>query len=474
MEENINFEEMIESSLNKSENFAPGDKVTGVIVEIGPENIFVDISSKSEAIIESSEFIDTNGNFTINTGDSIDAYIVSTNKDEIILTKNIGKGKLSPQILEIAFNKKIAIEGLIKSETKGGYTIMLSDIRAFCPHSLIDIKPIQDSNSIIGNKDKFIITKYSENGKNIVLSRKYLLEKELNLKKKDLESRLNLNDSVTATIESKKDFGLFVSIDGIQALIPKSEISWSRHSNNNLEIGNKVTAKIIELDWSKNKITLSIKQLTSEPWTRIEKISEGDEISGKVVNIINSGAFVEITEGIEGFLHISKLSYVKKIHNVEDILSKNDTVKVKILEIDKIKRRISLELLTKEQNPWISKNIDFDFKELVHSGVIETIQNQGINIRLENGMAGYIPKRELLNKNDSDFDKIYKVGATLKVSVIELNADKKNLILSEQKAKNIEETKEVSNYLKEEKVTSTSSLGSLFADKFNNIKKDLI
>ena len=471
MNNDFNFEEMLEDSLNRSDNFETGDKVSGTIIEIGNEYIFVDISGKSEAIIPTAEFQDKDDNITVNKGDSLEAYVVSVSRDEITLTQNIGKGKVSPEILEIAYNNNFSVEGLVKQETKGGYTIMLSETRAFCPYSQIDVKKLSDPNSVIGKKLTFKITKYAEKGRNIVLSRRELLEVEINIKKDVLKSKLKLGDTVSGTISSEKDFGLFVNLDGIEALVPKSEISWSRHSKTSLKIGDNVEAKVIELNWEKNRIALSIKQLAPEPWSTIDKISENDKLDGKVVNIIKSGAFIEIIEGIEGFVHISKLSYTKRINNVEDVLSKGDNVSVKVLSIDKENKRISLELLTTEVDPWSLNDTTQDDK--IHTGTVEIVHTGGINIRLENGMLGYIPGKELKAEKGSDLQKTYKVGNKLKVAIIDINTGKRDLILSEVAAINIEEKKEISQYLQTETESSGSSLGALFGDKFKNIKTDI-
>ena len=227
--EDFNFEEMLEESLNRSDNFSVGDRVEGTIVSIGDETTFVDISGKSEAMMETIEIKNINGELTNSVGDHITAYIVSITRGEISITTNIGKGKASKEILNIAYKNEIIVHGTVASETKGGFNIMIGGVRCFCPFSQFDTRPVKDSSSILSKSFEFKIISYEEGGRNIILSRRVLLEIEKNKNLEILKTKLNIGDIMKGTIISTKNFGVFINIDGIEGLIPKSELSWSRN-----------------------------------------------------------------------------------------------------------------------------------------------------------------------------------------------------------------------------------------------------
>ena len=224
------------------------------------------------------------------------------------------------------------------------------------------------------------------------------------------------------------------------------------------------------IDWDKKKITLSIKDLTSEPWSNISKYLPNSQVSGKVVNIIKNGAFIEIEPGIEGYLHISNMSYVKRIKKPEDAVSRGQEVTVKILNINEDEKKMSLELLTGEADPW--EKDENELIDEVHTGVIEISKSAGINVRLTNGMLGFIPKREL-SKSDKDIQNEYKTGAEIKCTIIEIDKKNKNLIMSESGALQAEELKDFKKFQDKNSPDESSSLGSLFKNQFNKIQKDI-
>jgi len=226
----IDFEKMLEDSLNRNDSFSPGDKVTGKVVFISEENVFVDISGKSEAVIDLSEFRDDD-KITVSTGDEIEGYIVSTSGGEIMLTTKLGKGGIKPELIEMAYHNSIPVFGTVIGSSKGGYTVSISGTRCFCPFSQIDIKSPDDPGDIINKSFEFRIIQYGERGKNIVLSRKALLEEERNDSIIRLKKSLKIGDIINGTIISIRDFGLFIDIGGIEGLVPKSEISWSRYGS---------------------------------------------------------------------------------------------------------------------------------------------------------------------------------------------------------------------------------------------------
>jgi len=463
-----NFEEMLKGSLERKDNFEKGEKVAGRVISISRENIFIDISGKSEAVIDAAEFRDKDGNLTIKKDDMLEAYVISTSGGEIKLTKNIGLGYTSPEMIEIAHANGVPVSGSVSGIVKGGYSISISGIKCFCPFSQIDIKPPSDENDMIGKTFSFRIIQFGERGRNIVLSRRALLEEERQIKEKSLRETLHAGDVVEGRVMSIKNFGVFLDLGGAEGLVPRSEISYSRYSDMSVfEIGTSIKAAVLDIDWDSKKITLSIKKTLPDPWDNAEKYEAGLTVAGRVVNLIKSGAFVEITPGFEGFLHISKMSVTKKISKPEDAVKIGDNITVKISGIDRKERKINLELVTGENNPWDAYGDSL--VNTVQGGIIETVKPSGINIRLENGMLGYAPREELLS---SDIKK-YESGKELKVAVIRLDKKDRNMILSERGALKQEELEEFRKFSGKADVPGESSLGSMFKDQFDKIKQNL-
>jgi len=465
------FEKMLEQSLNVSDNFIPGDSVTGTIVSISGEFAFIDINGKSEAIMETRELMDDKGGLIYKKGDSINAFVVSLQGGEIRLTSRLGKGAVNTGLLEIAYKNSYPVEGKVTGTTKGGYTVSVSDTNCFCPFSQIDLKASENNAEYIDKTFPFKIIQYSERGRNIVLSRRALQEEKRRENEALLKDSLKIGDMITGTVISLQNFGIFVDIGGVEALVPKSEISRSRTTEiSTFAAGQTVTAKVIDLDWEGNRITLSIKQTLPEPWDGIDRYSENDTLNGRIMKIIKSGAFVELEPGLEGFIHVSRMSYTKQVKSPEEAVKTGDLVQVKIISINKDEKRIGLQLVTGEADPWQLPENELTGK--THIGIIEFVKGNGANVRLENGMLGYIP-RDKLAARQTDIQKDFPVGSEIKVVVEEFDRNNKKLILSAIGALRKEELIELQEYQKNNAPQGGSSLGNLFKDKFDDLQKKI-
>jgi small subunit ribosomal protein S1 len=472
--ENEDFEKLLEGSFIKNDNFSVGDRVEGTVVFISDENVFVDISSKSEAVIDIQEFKDANDNLTINKGDRIEAYIVSMRGGEISLSASIGRGHTSVELLNKAYSFNIPVDGTVIDLIKGGYNISVSGIICFCPHSQIDLKAPSNPDALLNKKLKFRIVEFSERGKNIVLSRRILLEEERQKLLGELKDTLKEGDTVSGKIISIQDFGLFVDIGGIEALIPKSEISWSKRPElTSFNIGDSISSKIISTNWDNEKIVLSIKSLITEPWERIEEYSIGQSVNGSVVNIIKRGAFVEIEPGLEGYIPLSRMSLIRRVNKPEEVLSLGDNVNVKIIDINTEEKKILLQLLTDEPDPWLAPTDTLLGK--INIVMIESTVPSGLSVRLQNGMAGFVPAGELTIKKGADIQRAYPAGKEIKVVVKDIIIDERKLILSERRALKLKEMEEFKEYMNETPLEGgeNTTLGNVFRDKFDEIKKKL-
>lgn len=351
------FEKMLEASLNAKDSFEPGDKVEGLIVNISSEYAFVDIAGKSEAIIDIIELYDDNGELTAKKGDKINAFVVSVKGGEVRLTSKIGRGSASAEIIKMAYRNEVPVEGRITEKVKGGYNVMVSETRCFCPFSQIDINSPQDDEFYIGKNFLFKIAEYSDRGRNIVLSRRVLLEAERKEKQEKLKQQLKPGDRVSGTVVSIQNFGLFVDLGGVQALIPRSELSWERNADpHSFKKDETVTAEILDIDWDSNRLTLSIKKLLPDPWSKASAFAEGQHVNGRITNIIKVGVFMELSPGLEGFIHISRMGDTKRSAKPEEIVSIGQTVTAKISKINQEEHKISLELLTDEEESWETQN----------------------------------------------------------------------------------------------------------------------
>ncbi|OHD71514.1 MAG: hypothetical protein A2W19_16030 [Spirochaetes bacterium RBG_16_49_21] len=351
-----NFEEMLEHSMSRRDDFTVGTRVEGTVVYITGESVFVDILGKSEAVVDIGEFRSAGGEVTAGVGDAIQAFIVSLAGGEIHLTTGIGRGATSPAIMEMAFRESIPVYGTVRGVVKGGYSISVGGIKCFCPFSQIDSRPPSDYNAVLNKSFTFKILEYTERGKNIILSRSILLEEKRKQALDSLKKNLKQGDAVSGIVTGVRDFGVFVDIGGAEALIPKSELSRSRFDDTGaFREGEPVRASVKSIDWASKRITLSIKDLLPDPWEHIDNYEVGQTITGQVVNIIKNGAFVEIEPGMDGFIHVSRMSHVDKIRKPEEAVALGSRVKAAITGINPGEHKISLELVPDEPELWKEK-----------------------------------------------------------------------------------------------------------------------
>jgi small subunit ribosomal protein S1 len=327
----------------------PGQKLTGKVLKIGSEWIFMDTGQKGEGVIERKEFLDIDGNITVKEGDFVSAYFLSSNHGEMRFTTRIGGGASgggSTQ-LEKAWQAGVPIEGVVEKEIKGGYEIKIGSSRAFCPYSQIALRRVENPEALIGTRLTFQISEYAENGRNIIVSRRALLEEEQRRLKEEAQAGISEGMTVTGTITSVQDYGAFVDIGGLEGLIPVSEIAWSRVKDvrDVLTVGQQLKVLIKTIDKEKERISLSIKDTLADPWEQVPvKYPEGSFHAGVVARLDSFGAFVTLGDGVDGLLHISKLGSGKRINHPREVVKEGEEIEVKIENIDRGSRRISLAL----------------------------------------------------------------------------------------------------------------------------------
>ena len=347
------FEDLLKGNYANNEYFEPGQLVEAQVVKISGEWIFLHTGGKSEGYLEASEMTDDKGKISVKEGDFINAYFLSANNGEMHFTTKIGSGKTGQKILQSAYDNDIPVEGFVNKEIKGGYEITIGTTRAFCPYSQIGLERVEPE-KYIGKKFNFKITEIDENGRNIILSNRIILEEERKIKVNTLKESLKQSMRVKCTIKSIQDFGAFVDLGGVHALIPISEISRGRVENihDYLKVGQEIEAVILNLDWDKEKISLSIKETLQDPWKEADqKYVAGSKYPGKIVRITNFGAFVTLEPGLDGLLHISDLGGGTKIKHPREVVKEGDSLEVIIGQVDINQKRISLKLAnTKKEN----------------------------------------------------------------------------------------------------------------------------
>lgn len=344
---NESFEDLFKAEETKKiRHLTPGEKIKATIVGINSETTFLDVGGKSEGVLNSSELKDSEGNLTHEVDDVLDVYFLQAKSSEMLFTTSIGSGSSNAH-LEEAFRSGIPVEGFVKAEIKGGFEVTLGgNVRGFCPFSQMGLRRVEDAAATyLETHIKFQITRFEENGRNIVLSARAIQEAEREELREKLKETLEEGQTIEGVISSIRDFGAFVDIGGVDGLIPISEIGWSRVEkvDDYFTVGQKVQAVVKKLDWDKDRISLSYKETLADPWDdAVKTFPEGSTHIGTVARLAQFGAFVTLTPGIDGLVHISKLGSGRRINHPREVLEEGQNIDVKIEGIDLAEKRISL------------------------------------------------------------------------------------------------------------------------------------
>jgi small subunit ribosomal protein S1 len=368
MEETKSFSELLNETNLAPRLFSVGEKISTTIVKITSDWVFLDLGAKSEGYLDKKELMDEEGNLTAKEGDSITAYFVSSRHGEKLFTTKLLTSRSVDDFLFNAYQNQIPMEAFVEKEIKGGFSVRINaNVSGFCPYSQMDTKKIDDVAAYVGKKFEFIIAEYSENGRNIILSRRPLLEKIEQEKKSALKESLKKGMTVSGVVASVQKFGAFIDLGGIQALLPVSEMGWAKVDDPKVlySPGDKVETVVINIDWENNRITLSAKATLPNPWDGfVRKYTEGSLLKGKVSNLTNFGAFIVLEDGVEGLLHIAKLARGKKIKHAGDVIKAGEEIEVKIEKIDRENRKISLDLAGSDKDTSVAGEEE-DFRNYV-------------------------------------------------------------------------------------------------------------
>lgn len=428
---------------DKRPRLKQGEKVTGEILSIGNECAFVDVGASIDGIVELSELMDAERRLTCAVGDKVDLYVVKISDHGIRLSRSVS-GQGGKEELENAYRSGLPVEGKVKDEIKGGFQISIMGQRAFCPISQMDSRPVQDPKVFVGQTYRFMITEFKEGGRNIVVSRRRLLDQEAQAGRQSFFETVKPGDTVEGRISKLMPFGAFVELfPGVDGLVHVSELSWA-HLEDPAEIfrpGDSVRVKVLgmsEAEKGGTKFSLSIKQVGDDPWQQALPFEVNQKISGKVVRLAKFGAFIELAPGIEGLVHLSEMSYVKRVMRPEEAVTLGESVFVLIKEIDLNSRRISLSMKEAEGDPWAAASEKFKPGSRVE-GVVEKKADFGLFINLEPGITGLMPKSEIAKSEKPAEIESLKKGDKLMIVVKELNVTARKVTLTPADAEDSDE-----------------------------------
>lgn len=413
-----------------------GDRVKGKVISIGKDTVFVDAGMKIDAVVERSELLDADQQLTCAEGDELELYVIAVGENEIRLSRAIS-GIGGAEMLREAQQKAAPVEGKVKEICKGGFTVEVLQRRAFCPQSQIDLSPAEDPSVHVGATYQFLVTRFEDRGRNIVVSRRALLSRELEAARKQYLAALNTGDVLDGKVTRIMPFGAFVELSpGVEGMVHVSEIGWSKTAQPGdvLKPGDRLRVKVLGIEPAgvkgQPRIGLSIKQLEADPWLSVEdKCKEGDVVRGKVTRCMPFGAFVEIAPGIEGMVHISEMSYTRRVNKTEDIVNPGDLVTVAVKALDLEKKRISLSLRDAEGDPWGEVLDRFAVGQRVE-GVLEKKEKFGYFVRLAPGITGLLPLGSIRRSASAAALEKAKEGETLTVAVEEINLQRRRISLA--------------------------------------------
>ena len=427
------FAALFEESLNRQEMRA-GEVITAEVVRIDQNFVVVNAGLKSESYIPVEEFRTDRGELTAQIGDYVQVAIeqLEDGYGETRLSRDKAKRIAAWNDLDKALNDAILVKGMITGKVKGGLTVMVNGIRAFLPGSLVDMRPVKDTTPFEGKEFEFRVIKLDRKRNNVVVSRRAVLEASMGEERQKLLETLKEGTVVKGIVKNITDYGAFVDLGGIDGLLHITDLAWRRvrHPSEVLSVGDELEAKVLKFDQEKNRVSLGLKQLGEDPWVGISRrYPQGTRLFGKVTNITDYGAFVEVEQGIEGLVHVSEMDWTNKNIHPTKVVQLGDEVEVMILEIDEDRRRISLGMKQCMSNPWDDFAINHKKGDKVR-GQIKSLTDFGVFIGLEGGIDGLVHLSDLSwSLTGEEAVRQYKKGDEVEAVVLNIDVEKERISL---------------------------------------------
>ena len=446
-------------------DFREGSIVKGRILEVRPREVLVDIGYKSEGVIPLGEFENPDA---LEVGDEVDVLLERLENEEgmVVLSKEKAAYRQNWNKIASVYEGDGLIKGKVKSVVKGGLMVNIG-VEAFLPASQIDIVPPKDLQQFVGNTYDFKIVKINDDRRNVVLSRREIIEQERSEKRQKFLDSVKVGDRVTGTVKNLTDFGAFIDLDGMDGLLHITDMTWGRlgHPSELVKVGQQLEVQVLDINKEKERVSLGLKQTQKNPWDQIEeRFPAGQRVKGKITNLVPYGAFVELEEGVEGLIHVSELSWTKRIMRPSDILTVGQEVEAVVLGVNKEEQKISLGLRQLEPNPWDEIEKKFTIGSRV-KGKIRNMTAYGAFVELEEGIDGMIHVSDLSwTRKINHPSEMFKKGDEVEAEVIDIDKTNQRISLgikqlSEDPWKNIDQKYKIGDLVKGQ-VTKLASFGA--------------
>jgi small subunit ribosomal protein S1 len=427
------FAELFEQSF-ASQQIRPGAILMGKVVEINDDVVIVSAGLKSESVIPADQFKNEKGEFEVAVGDEVEVALdaVEDGFGETRLSRDKAKRARTWTVLEEAFEKEEVVQGMITGRVKGGFTVELELVRAFLPGSLVDVRPVRDPSYLEGKMLEFKVIKLDRKRNNVVVSRRAVVEAEHSVEREELLKNLTEGAVLPGIVKNLTDYGAFVDLGGIDGLLHITDMAWRRVKNPSevVNVGDEIQVKVLKFDRERNRVSLGLKQLGEDPWQDIaRRYPAGSRLFGRVTNLADYGAFVEIEDGVEGLVHVSEMDWTNKNVNPSKVVQIGDEIEVMVLEIDEERRRVSLGIKQCMPNPWNEFAATFNKGDRVR-GVIKSITDFGIFIGLDGGIDGLVHLSDLSwELPGEEAVRNYRKGEELEAVVLSIDPERERISL---------------------------------------------
>jgi small subunit ribosomal protein S1 len=427
------FAQLFEQSI-ANQRIKPGMILTGLVVNVGDDMVVVNVGLKSEAVIPLEQFKNERGEVEVKAGDNVEVALdaMEDGNGETRLSREKAKRARTWTRLEESFNKSEIVTGTITGRVKGGFTVEIDNVRAFLPGSLVDVRPVRDTSFLENKTLEFKVIKLDQKRNNVVVSRRAVVEQEFSAERSALMDNLQEGTVLKGTVKNLTDYGAFVDLGGIDGLLHITDMAWKRvkHPSEVVKVGDEIDVRILKFDRERSRVSLGLKQLGADPWENIaRRYPPNTRVFGKVTNIADYGAFVEIEDGVEGLVHVSEMDWTNKNVNPAKVVHSGQEVEVMVLDVDEERRRISLGLKQCKQNPWKEFSENFNRGDKV-SGQIKSITDFGVFI----GLAGNIDG--LVHLSDLSWDvageeavRNYQKGQQVEAMVLSIDPERERISL---------------------------------------------
>ncbi|HLJ74737.1 MAG TPA: 30S ribosomal protein S1, partial [Thermoanaerobaculia bacterium] len=433
--ENLGMDELLDIYEKKMSNFAEGDIVHGKVLKVTPSEAVIDIGYKSEGLLPINEVTGFDNQVTVKPGDDIGVFIerLEDPSGYVILSREKAERMLVWDRIEAAFKADLALSGRVIDRVKGGLSVDVGGVKAFLPGSLIDTKPVKNLDALRGHEYKFKIVSFDKKRNNIVLSRRAIVEVEHQQQKAETFGRLQEGQVTHGIVKNITDYGVFVDLGGVDGLLHITDISWGRvnHPSEYFNVGDEIEVMVLKFDPQSERVSLGYKQKSQDPWSDVvQRYPLGTKVRGKVVSLTDYGAFVELEDGVEGLIHVSEMSWTRKVRNPSKILSIGEEIEAVVADVNVANRRISLSLKALEQNPWDTAAERYPIGAVV-TGKVRNLTDFGAFVELEEGIDGLIHISDMSwNRRLKHPNEVLKKGDSVQARVINVDPENQRLSLS--------------------------------------------